>query len=60
MSGVTALNSEARGGPPMAQLRVVLDRITRIVAAEGGKLSDIMTMTIYMTDMAELWPIEGK
>ena len=44
----------------MAQLRVVLDRITRIVAAEGGKLSDIMTMTIYMTDMAELWPIEGK
>jgi enamine deaminase RidA (YjgF/YER057c/UK114 family) len=33
ISGVTALNSEAKGGPPMAQLRVVLDRITRIVAA---------------------------
>jgi len=60
ISGVTALNSEAKGGPPMAQLRVVLDRITRIVAAEGGKPSDIVMMTTYMTTMAELWPIEGE
>ena len=60
LSGVTARNSEADGGPPMDQLRVTLDRITRIVAAEGGRPSDIVMMTTYVTNMAEFWPIEAE
>ena len=60
VSGVTARNSDADGGPAMAQLRVTLDRITRIVAAEGGKPSDIVMMTTYVTNMRDFWPIEGE
>ena len=60
LSGITARNSDADGGPPMDQLRVTLDRITRIVSAEGGKPSDIVMMTTYVTDMAEFWPIEAE
>ena len=60
ISGTTARNSDADGGPAMAQLRVVLDRITRIVVAEGGKPSDIVMMTTYMTNTADFWPIEGE
>ena len=60
LSGITARGSDAEGGPPMAQLRVVLDRITRIVAAEGGKPSDVVAITTYVTNMADFWPIEGE
>ena len=60
ISGVTAWRSEAQGGPPMDQLRVVLDRITRIVAAEGGGPSDIVRCTTYVTDISDWWPVEGE
>lgn len=60
ISGVTAWRSEAQGGPPMDQLRVVLDRITRIVAAEGGGPSDIVRCTTYVTDISDWWPVEGS
>ena len=60
ISGTTARNSDADGGPAMDQLRATLDRITRIVSAEGGKPSDIVKMTTYVTNMADLWPIEGE
>lgn len=58
ISGCTARSSGAEGGPAMDQLRVVLDRITRIVTAEGGQPSDIVAMTTYTTDMKLMWPIE--
>ena len=60
VSGCTARFSDAAGGPPMDQLRVVLDRITRIVKAEGGRPSDIVMMTTYLTKMQDFWPIEGE
>lgn len=60
LSGITARGSSAEGGPPMAQLRVILDRITRIVAAEGGKPSDVVAITTYVTNIADFWPIEGE
>ena len=59
VSGCTARNSEAEGGPMVDQLRVTLDRIVRIVEAEGGTASSIVSMTTYTTDMTEMWPIEG-
>ena len=60
ISGCTARGSDADGGPPMDQLRVVLDRITRIVEAEGGRPSDIVMMTTYLTKIEDFWPIEGE
>ena len=60
ISGVTAWHSEADGGPPMDQLRVVLERITRIVAAEGGRPSDIVSLTTHVTTMTDFWPVEGR
>ena len=55
VSGCTARHSEAEGGPVtlgLDQLRVTLDRIVRIVEAEGGTASNIVSMTTYATDMA--------
>ena len=60
ISGTTARGSDAQGGPPMDQLRVVLDRITRIVAAEGGRSSDVVKLTTYVTDRSDWWPFEGE
>ena len=54
ISGTTANRSDAKGGPPMQQLRVVLDRITRMVAAEGGKPPDIVRLTTYVTNIDSL------
>ena len=59
VSGCTARNSEAEGGPMVEQLRVTLERIVRIVQAEGGNAANIVSMTTYTTDMTEMWPIEG-
>ena len=44
----------------MEQLRVVLDRITRMVAAEGGKPADIVKFTTFVTGIGDWWPIEGE
>ncbi len=60
LSGCTARNSPAEGGPVLDQLRVVLDRIVRIVEAEGGKPSNVVAITTYVTDMRLFWPIEGE
>ena len=37
----------------MEQLRVTLDRITRIVAEEGGTASDIVKITTFVTSIAD-------
>ena len=60
ISGCTARNSEAEGGPALDQLRVTLDRVVRIVEAEGGAAANIVAMTTYCTDMTAMWPIEGE
>ncbi|MCX8213655.1 MAG: RidA family protein [SAR202 cluster bacterium] len=59
ISGTTARGTDAQGGSPMEQLRVVLDRITRIVVAEGGQPSDIVKLTTYVTDRSDFWPFSG-
>jgi enamine deaminase RidA (YjgF/YER057c/UK114 family) len=43
----------------MEQLRVTLDRITRIVAAEGGKPGDIVKITTFVTSIAD-WRADVK
>ena len=53
IAGCTARGAEAQGGPVMDQLRVTLDRITRIVAAEGGGPSDIVKITTFVTSIPQ-------
>ena len=53
IAGVTARGSDSQGAPFMDQLRVVLDRITRIVAAEGGTPGDITKFTTYVTSVED-------
>lgn len=53
ISGCTARGTMAQGQPLMEQLRVTLDRITRIVAVEGGTPGDIVKITTYVTSIAD-------
>ena len=58
ISGCTARGTEAQGKPLMDQLRVTLDRITRIVATEGGSPGDIVKITTFVTSIAD-WRAEA-
>ena len=60
ISGCTANGSDAENSTPMEQLRVVLDRITRMVAAEGGEPSDVVKLTTFVTDFSHWFPFEGE
>ena len=53
IAGCTARGTEAQGQPVMEQLRVTLDRIVRIVAAEGGAPSDIVKITTFVTSIPD-------
>ncbi len=53
IAGCTARGAEAQGRSLMDQLRVTLDRITRIVAAEGGEPGDITKITTFVTSIAD-------
>ncbi len=59
ISGCTANGSPAENGGPLEQLDVVLDRITRMVAAEGGQPADIVQLTTFVSDPDEWFPFEG-
>ena len=53
IAGCTARGTSAQGNALMDQLRVTLDRITRIVAEEGGTASDIVKITTFVTSIAD-------
>lgn len=53
IAGCTARGTGAQGQALMEQLRVTLDRITRIVAEEGGAASDIVKITTFVTSIAD-------
>lgn len=59
ISGTTANGSHAKGKSSMEQLRVILDRITGIVRSEGGKPSDIVKLTTYVTNRLDWWPVNS-
>ena len=60
ISGTTANNSSAEDGNAMQQLRVVLDRITKMVVSEGGHPSDIVRLTTFVTKIDDWFPLEGE
>ena len=53
IAGCTARGTAAQGQDLMTQLRVTLDRIVRIVAAEGGVPGDIVKITTYVTSIID-------
>ncbi len=53
IAGCTARGTEAQGKSLVEQLRVTLDRITQIVAAEGGAAGDIVKITTFVTSIAD-------
>ena len=57
ISGCTARGTESQGGPPIDQLKVILDRITRIVSVEGGTPRDIVKVTTFVTNMKDWYPV---
>ena len=60
ISGCTANNSPAERGAPMDQLRVVLDRITRMVSDQGGQPADVVKLTTFVTNPGDWFPFEGE
>ncbi len=53
ISGCTARGTDAQGKPLMEQLSVTLDRLTRVVAAEGGTPSDIVKITTFVISVSD-------
>lgn len=60
ISGCTAMKTPAEGGPAIEQLKVVLDKLVRIVAAEGGTPTDIVKITTFVTDIGDWWPLPNE
>ena len=58
ISGCTARGSAEEGGSAMAQLRVTLDRVVKIVEAEGGTAQDIVKITTFVTKMSDWYPVD--
>ena len=59
IAGCTARGTDAQGKDLMDQLQVTLDRITRIVAEEGGVPSDIVKITTFVTSIPD-WRAHGE
>ena len=59
IAGCTARGTDSQGKDLMDQLRVTLDRITRIVAEEGGVPSDIVKITTFVTSIPD-WQAHGE
>lgn len=53
IAGCTARGTQGQGKPVMEQLRITLDRIVRIVEAEGGSAKDITKITTFVTSIAD-------
>jgi len=60
LSGCTANRSDAENGTPMEQLRVILDRLTRMVKAEGGVPGDIVKLTTFVAESDPWFPFDGE
>ncbi|MCH7712928.1 MAG: RidA family protein [Chloroflexi bacterium] len=59
IAGCTARGTQGQGKPVMEQLRITLDRISRIMAAEGGSAKDITKITTFVTSIAD-WQANAK
>ena len=57
-AGTTAGGTEAEHGDLPAQVRATLDRIQRVLEAEGQSLGDVVRLVTYVTSIGE-WRAHG-
>ena len=60
LSGCTTNQSDAEHAGPMEQLRVVLERITRMVQAEGRTPADIVKRTTFVANTDDWFPFGDR
>ena len=59
LSGCTANGSPAENAGPMEQLDAILDRLVRMVEAEGGQAAHIVKLSTYVANPADWFPFDG-
>ena len=59
LSGCTANGSPAENGSSMEQLDAILDRLVRMVEAEGGRAADIVKLSTYVANPGDWFPFDG-
>jgi enamine deaminase RidA (YjgF/YER057c/UK114 family) len=55
MSGQTAITLDGKfvgGGDPAAQARQACENIKRLMEKAGGRMSDVVKLTVYVTDLS--------
>ena len=57
LSGFTASGTPAEHGDIVAQTESILDQIKSILEAEGSGLSDVIKVTVYVTELDKLHEI---
>jgi 2-iminobutanoate/2-iminopropanoate deaminase len=60
ISGCTARGTEFEDGTAIEQLKVTMDRVVGIVLAEGGEPTDIVKLTMFVTNMADWSPVSDE
>lgn len=56
VAGCTAVGTPAENSDVIAQADATLNRIRAIVQAEGGAMSDVVKLVVYVTDMDAFRP----
>ena len=56
VAGCTAVGTPAENSDVIAQADATLNRIRAIVEAEGGTMSDVVKLVVYVTDMDAFRP----
>ena len=56
VAGCTAVGTPAENSDVIAQADATLNRIRAIVQAEGGDMSDVVKLVVYVTDMDAFRP----
>ncbi|HAL47590.1 MAG TPA: enamine deaminase RidA [Dehalococcoidia bacterium] len=60
ISGCTARGTPAEGGSALEQLKVTLERVVRIVQAEGGEATDIVKCTTFVTKISDWYLVSEE
>ncbi|MCS3408831.1 RidA family protein [Serratia sp. AKBS12] len=54
VSGLTAFATAAQGQSAEIQAQTILEQLAAIAAAEGGDLTSVLKLSVFLTDIADL------
>ena len=57
VSGLTARSDSSDVGDIVTQTETVMERLAAVLRAEGGSLSDVVRVTVYVTELDRLMDI---